>query len=43
MVFAGFLSGPQHHVHAVKLISWNINGVRTKLEKTLCSGLFDEI
>lgn len=33
MVFAGFLSGPQHHVHAVKLISWNINGVRTKLEK----------
>ncbi len=33
MVFAGFLSGPQHHVHAIKLISWNINGVRTKLEK----------
>ena len=33
MVFAGFLSRPQHHVHTLKLVSWNINGVRTKLEE----------
>ncbi len=33
MVFAGFLSHPHHHVHTIKVVSWNINGVRTKLEK----------
>ena len=33
MEFDGFLSRPQHNVLSLKLLSWNINGCKTKLEK----------
>ena len=28
----GFLGRPQQHLRSIKLVSWNVNGVKSKLE-----------
>lgn len=33
MELAGFLGRPQHNTRVLKILSWNINGCKTKLEK----------
>lgn len=33
MVFNGFLDRPQQHINVIKLVYWNVNGAKTKLEK----------
>lgn len=33
MESAGFLGRPQQHQKQLSILSWNVNGVRTKLEK----------
>lgn len=28
-----FLGRPQQHIHSIEILSWNVNGVKTKLER----------